>query len=149
LAELSQIKPKGKIMNIIAKVTERVGPVVVFLLGGGDADGFYIGRDGKIHPIEPYGPAVSSIFKSIPTLVRTQSHLPQLKNNRALDGREIDSLHTKLSGLAVAEVEARVGKLDENSSIILMDGTDIFAYGSGGKVFLPVRLDSSSAIKTA
>ena len=32
--------------------------VVFVLFGGGDAGGFYIGSDGKIHKIPPYDPGV-------------------------------------------------------------------------------------------
>ncbi|HEY0525596.1 MAG TPA: hypothetical protein VGD08_19545 [Stellaceae bacterium] len=103
----------------------------VIIFGGGDAGGIIITEHG-VRRIPPFDPGillqlrgVSSLAQS--TLFARAEHL----------GQEFASLLNKLSNVVVGRVEAVVGQLDAENSLVYQDDEGGFTCGSTGKPPIP------------
>lgn len=106
----------------------------VVLFGGGDGGGLIITEDG-VRPIPPFDPSVRAQIKAVSELVVAT------KDERAggSDRSELTLLATRLANLAVQQVEAIVGTLDAEASLIVTsDVDDGFVCGTTGKPPIPL-----------
>ena len=104
------------------------------LFGGGDDGGVIITEEG-VRRIPPFDPLVRAQIKAVSQLVAA------IQDQRAggSDHSELTALATRLANLAVQQVEAIVGTLDAEASLIVMDGDDGgFVCGTTGKVPAPL-----------
>ncbi|MBW8817376.1 MAG: hypothetical protein JF598_03880 [Streptomyces sp.] len=103
----------------------------VILFGGGDGGGLVIGPDG-IRPIPPFDPAVMRQLRAVCELVPV-AHARRIGGIRS----EIGQLASKLANLAVPQVEAIVGELDEQRSVIFLDDDGGWYCGTTGQPPIP------------
>ncbi len=106
---------------------------MLILLGGGDGGGFWVGADGKIHRIPPYGPDILRELRAVSALVGVAAlHDGAITN-------EAGALAERLSTTVIPEVTKLAGAthLGDNS-IAFVDGDDGFVCGSTGKRPIPI-----------
>ncbi len=102
----------------------------VILFGGGDGGGLIIGPNG-VRPIPPFDPGVRKQLQAVASL--TQALTGGAVGNR----RELSALTTKLANHAIGDVEAVVGALDKEGSLVYQDDGGGFTCGSTGKPPIP------------
>lgn len=106
----------------------------VILFGGGDGGGLIITADG-VRPLPPFDPYVRAQIKAVSQLVVAI----QGGEARESDRGELTTLATRLANLAVQQLEAIVGTLDEEASLIVMSDDDGgFVCGTTGKTPTPL-----------
>jgi len=103
----------------------------VILFGGGDAGGLIIGPNG-VRPIPPFDPALRLQLRGLSALLngatRTAGKPP----------REMGRLINRISNLVFEHVEAVVGPLEGEHSLIYQDDDGGFSCGSTGKPPIPI-----------
>jgi hypothetical protein len=106
---------------------------MLILFGGGDGGGFWVGADGKLHHIGPYGPDILRQLKAVSALVNVTAH-----HDGAIT-KEAGALAERLSTTVIPEVTKVAGatQLGDNS-IAFIDGDDGFVCGSTGKRPIPI-----------
>jgi hypothetical protein len=104
----------------------------VILFGGGDGGGILIGPNG-VRPIPPFDPRVLRQLRAISALAGAAHELHAKDPVR----RQLGPLVNKLTNLAVGQVEASVGALDNQHSLIYQDEDGGFTCGSTGKPPIP------------
>jgi hypothetical protein len=103
----------------------------VILFGGGDGGGLIITTDG-VRPIPPFDPFVRAQIKAVSNLV-TGAH-PLVG-----DAEELEGYAARIASIVVQHVEAIVGSLDaEASLIVLSDDGDGFTCGTTGRPPIPL-----------
>jgi hypothetical protein len=104
------------------------------LFGGGDGGGLIITEHG-VRPIPPFDPLVRSQIKAVSQLMAAIKD----QGNGISDHNELSALTTRLSNLAIQQVEAIIGTLDNEASLIVLNGDDEgFVCGTTGKVPVPL-----------
>jgi hypothetical protein len=134
----------GQRNSAVARADFAEGDMLV-LFGGGDGGGFWVGPDGKLHPIPPYGPDILRQLRAVSALVDVAAHDTGFT-------KEAEALAERLSTTVIPEVTKFAGATQlGDSSIAFVDGDDGFVCGSTGKrpspiphhvfgnVFSPVR----------
>jgi hypothetical protein len=102
----------------------------VILFGGGDGGGIIIGPKG-VRPIPPFDPALLLQLRAISAL--SQASLRMGDQAPA----ELRATLNRISNLAVEQVEAVVGQLDQENGIVYQDADGGFTCGSTGKPPIP------------
>jgi len=106
---------------------------MLVLFGGGDGGGFWVGPDGKLHPIPPYGPDILRQLRAVSALVDVAAH------DEGTFTKEAESLAERLSTTVIPEVTKFAGATQlGDSSIAFVDGDDGFVCGSTGKRPVPI-----------
>ncbi|HEY2163374.1 MAG TPA: hypothetical protein VGH04_05260 [Gemmatimonadaceae bacterium] len=106
---------------------------MLVLFGGGDGGGFWVGADGKLHPIPPYGPDILRQLRAVSALVAVATH------DEGTFTKEAESLAERLSTTVIPEVTKFAGATQlGDSSIAFVDGDDGFVCGSTGKLPIPI-----------
>lgn len=105
--------------------------VKVILFGGGDGGGIIITSKG-VKPIPPWDPAFRLQLRALNALVRAGSLMSKREHARLLG-----NVITKLSGAALTQLEALVGKIDADNGLIYQDEDGGFTCGSTGKPPIP------------
>lgn len=103
----------------------------LILFGGGDAGGILITSHG-IKPVPPFDPRLRQLLRGVNALVH---------GSAAVSGpahHELEALTTKLAHVLVAEVQAKVGDLENEGGLVFTagydgDGVPGFYCGSTGK----------------
>ena len=104
------------------------------LFDGGDGGGLIIKDDG-VRPIPPFHPFVRAQIKAVLQLVGAIQD--QRSGTSSYD--ELNALTNRLSNLAIQQVEAIIGTLDAEASLIVTNGEeDGFVCGTTGR--MPVLL---------
>lgn len=104
------------------------------LFGGGDAGGFWIGADGKIHRIPPWNPDVLAQLKAVSSLVALGTQVQD-----AAIVKEAGALAERLSTTVIPKVTKIAGASNlGDSSIAFFDADGGFVCGSTGKRPIPV-----------
>lgn len=106
---------------------------MLVLFGGGDGGGFWVGQDGKLHRIPPYGPDILRQLRAVSVLVDVAAH------NNGEFTKEAGALAERLSTTVIPEVTKFAGapQLGDNS-IAFVDGDDGFVCGSTGRRPVPI-----------
>lgn len=103
----------------------------IVLFGGGDGGGLIITAEG-VRPVPPFDPFVRAQLKAVANLVTAM-------RGHGSDIRELEEHAARIANVAVQEVEAIVGPLDEEASLIVMvDDGDGFTCGTTGKPPIPL-----------
>lgn len=102
----------------------------VILFGGGDAGGLIIGPNG-VRPIPPFDPGIRKQLKAVASLTQA------LAGGGVRERRELSALTTKLANHVVGDVEAVIGTLDRDASLVYQDDGGGFTCGSTGKPPIP------------
>jgi hypothetical protein len=110
----------------------------VILFGGGDGGGIIIMANG-VRRIPPFDPGLRLELRGVSALTQASMYMRGSQNIQ-----EYDSLVNRLSNHAVGRVEAVVGKLDEENSLIYQDDDGGFICGSTGKPPIPLPHSSPS-----
>lgn len=105
---------------------------MVILFGGGDGGGLIITEHG-VRPIPPFDPAIRASLKSAAAMVNAVAAIKSDKTRS-----KMAKMATSLSNLAVEQVEAVVGPLDAERSLIFQDSDGGFTCGSIGKPPIPL-----------
>src|SRR2546423_64866 len=89
-----------------------LGGRMFILFGGGDAGGFWIGSDGKIHRIPPWTPDIVAQFKAVSALVTLGAQV-----NDAAVVKDAGALAERLSTTVIPKATKIAGatNLGENS----------------------------------
>lgn len=103
----------------------------VILFGGGDGGGLIIGPKG-VRPIPPFDPSIRLQLRGLSALLNGITRMPQKPQ------REMGRLVNRVSNLIVEQVEAVVGKLEGENSLIYQDDDGGFTCGSTGKPPIPI-----------
>jgi hypothetical protein len=103
----------------------------VILFGGGDGGGIRITENG-VEPIPPFDPALQFQLRGINALTQAAELMRGQEG-----GRDLSDVAGKLGQQAVGRMEAIVGSLDADVSVIFQDGDDGFVCGSTGKPPIP------------
>ncbi|MBC8166481.1 MAG: hypothetical protein H7Y20_11495 [Bryobacteraceae bacterium] len=102
----------------------------VILFGGGDGGGIIIGPNG-VRPIPPFDPAILLQLRGI-------SAIAQAAYRMGADAPgDLQPLVNKLTNIAIEQVEAQIGPLDSDHSIVYQDADGGFTCGSTGKPPIP------------
>ena len=102
----------------------------VILFGGGDAGGLIIGPNG-VRPIPPFDPSIRLQLRGLSALINGITRMPEKPE------REMGKLINRVSNLIVEQVEAVVGRLEGENSLIYQDEDGGFTCGSTGKPPIP------------
>ncbi len=103
----------------------------VIIFGGGDAGGIIITPNG-VRRIPPFDPSILLQLRGVSSLIQSTLYA---RTERL--GQEFFSVLNKLSNLIVGRVEAVVGQLDAENSLVYQDDEGGFTCGSNGKLPLP------------
>lgn len=102
----------------------------VILFGGGDGGGLII-TAGGVRPIPPFDPGIRLQLRGISALLNGVQKIPDET------AREMTTWLNRVSNLIVEQVEAAVGPLDEDNSLIYQDEDGGFSCGSTGRPPIP------------
>jgi hypothetical protein len=103
----------------------------VILFGGGDGGGLIITADG-VRPIPPFDPFVRAQIKAV-------SYLVAGADAPGGDAAELEGYAARIANITVQHVEAIVGSLDAEASLIVMsDDGDGFTCGTTGRPPIPL-----------
>lgn len=102
----------------------------VILFGGGDGGGLII-TEGGVRPIPPFDPGIRLQLRGISALLNGIQQIPDEP------AREMSTWLNRVSNLIVEQVEAAVGPLDEDNSLIYQDEDGGFTCGSTGRPPIP------------
>ncbi|WP_283135798.1 hypothetical protein [Rhizohabitans arisaemae] len=103
----------------------------IILFDGGDGGGLVL-TDNGVEPIPPFAPRVRSQIKAVGHLVATAVE-------QGPEHSELSGLATRLANIAIQQVEAIVGPLDPEASLIVTGhDTDGFVCGTTGKPPVPL-----------
>jgi hypothetical protein len=117
----------------LSRLEETVTKIILF--GGGDEGGLII-TDDNVRPVPPFDPSARAQIKAVSQLVAA------IEDQQAggPDYGELTGLATRLANLAVQHVEAIVGALDSEASLIVTNSNgDGFVCGTTGRppILLP------------
>jgi hypothetical protein len=103
----------------------------VILFGGGDAGGLIIGPNG-VRPIPPFDPSIRLQLRGLSAMLAGITRIPEKPQ------REMGKLVNRVSNLVIEQVEAVVGRLEGDNSLIYQDDDGGFTCGSTGKPPIPI-----------
>lgn len=103
----------------------------VILFGGGDGGGLIIGPNG-VRPIPPFDPSIRLQLRGLSALLAGITRVPEKPQ------REMGKLVNRVSNLVIEQVEAVVGRLEGDNSLIYQDEDGGFTCGSTGKPPIPI-----------
>jgi len=103
----------------------------IILFGGGDGGGLIIGPNG-VRPIPPFDPSLRLQLRGLSAILSGVMRMPE--KPRA----EMGKLVNKVSNLLVEQVEAVVGRLEGENSLIYQDDDGGFTCGSTGQPPIPI-----------
>jgi hypothetical protein len=103
----------------------------VILFGGGDAGGLIIGPNG-VRPIPPFDPYIRLQLRGLSAMLAGITRIPEKTQ------REMAKLVNRVSNLVMEQVEAVVGRLEGDNSLIYQDEDGGFTCGSTGKPPIPI-----------
>jgi len=105
----------------------------LILFNGGTSGGIYI-HDKGVQPISPLSEPVLMHLRAVADLLRA-SRGSQDKSA----SKDLETLITKISNLAIERVEAAIGPLDGEDSLVYVEDDDGFICGSTGAPPRPIK----------
>jgi hypothetical protein len=106
----------------------------VILFNGGTSGSIYIHSDG-VQPISPLPPPVLMHLRAVADLLRAT----QGSSAEESTSKDLQTLITKVANLAIERVEAAVGSLDGEDSLVYLEDNDGFICGSTGAPPRPIK----------
>ena len=104
----------------------------LILTNEGEEGGILIGKSGQ-RRIPPFDHGLRQLLRGLSRLVSSVPSQPEG------DRQDLEALVNKLSNFTVGRIEAVIGSLDEDNSIIYADPDGGFVCGTGGKLPIPTR----------
>jgi hypothetical protein len=111
---------------------DAMGRLIVF--NGGTSGGIYIHSYG-VQPISPLPPPVLMHLRGVADLLRATYGSPPEEGT----SKDLQKLITKVANLAIERVEAAIGPLDGEDSLVYLEDDDGFICGSTGAPPRPIK----------